>query len=224
MTRVAVLEVERCKPKRCNRMCFRFCPIVRSKIEAIRFDKEKAVIVESLCTGCGICVKKCPFKAISIVNLPDELEKDCSHRFGENTFKLFRLPTPSLGLVLGLLGQNGIGKTTALKILSGEVEPNLGNYEKPPDWNQVIQHFRGSTLQEYFQKMSEKKLKVSHKPQYVDRLPRAITGKVGDLLEKVDERKCLESLAEKLEIKQLWDRPLDVLSGGELLLGCQATA
>jgi ATP-binding cassette subfamily E protein 1 len=216
MTRVAVLEVERCKPKRCNKMCFRFCPIVRSKIEAIRFDKEKAVIVESLCTGCGICVKKCPFKAISIVNLPDELEKDCSHRFGENTFKLFRLPTPSLGLVLGLLGQNGIGKTTALKILSGEVEPNLGNYEKPPDWNQVIQHFRGSTLQEYFQKMSEKKLKVSHKPQYVDRLPRAITGKVGDLLEKVDERKCLESLAEKLEIKQLWDRPLDVLSGGEL--------
>ena len=73
MTRVAVLDADRCKTKRCNTMCYRFCPIVRSKIEAIRFEKGKAVIVESLCTGCGICVKKCPFKAISIVNLPDEL-------------------------------------------------------------------------------------------------------------------------------------------------------
>jgi len=216
MTRVAVLEADKCKPKRCNRMCFRFCPMVRSKIEAVRFEKDKAVIVESLCTGCGICVKKCPFKAISIVNLPDELEKDCSHRFGENTFKLFRLPTPSPGLVLGLLGQNGIGKTTALKVLAGEVKPNLGNYENPPGWSEIIQHFRGSTLQEYFQKMGEEKLRVSHKPQYVDRLPKAISGKVGELLEKVDERKCLSKIAEQLEIKQIWDRPLDVLSGGEL--------
>jgi ATP-binding cassette subfamily E protein 1 len=106
---------------------------VRSKIEAVRFENDRAVIVESLCTGCGICVKKCPFKALSIVNLPDELEKDCSYRFGENTFKLYRLPTPSPGLVLGLVGQNGIGKTTALKLLSGEIKINLGNYENPPD-------------------------------------------------------------------------------------------
>ena len=216
MTRVAVLDADRCKSKRCSRMCFRFCPIVRSKIEAVRFENEKAVIVESLCTGCGICVKKCPFKAISIVNLPDELEKDCSHRFGQNTFKLYRLPTPSPGLVLGLLGQNGIGKTTALKILSGEVKLNLGNCENPPEWNEIVQHFRGSTLQEYFQKMGEGKLRVSHKPQYVDKLPKVISGKVGELLEKVDERKNLGKIAEQLELKQLWDRPLAVLSGGEL--------
>lgn len=88
MTRVAVLDVDKCKPKHCNRLCHRFCPIVRTRIEAIRFENNKPVIVESLCTGCGICVKKCPFKAIFIVNLPDELEKDCSHRFGPNTFKL----------------------------------------------------------------------------------------------------------------------------------------
>jgi ATP-binding cassette subfamily E protein 1 len=189
---------------------------VRSKIEAVRFENDRAVIVESLCTGCGICVKKCPFKALSIVNLPDELEKDCSFRFGENTFKLYRLPTPSPGLVLGLLGQNGIGKTTALKLLSGEIKINLGNYENPPDWNQIFQHFRGSTLQEYFQKMAEGKLRISHKPQYVDKLPKAISGNVGELLEKVDERKTLDKIAEQLELKQVWNRPLDVLSGGEL--------
>jgi len=216
MTRVAVLDADRCKTKRCNAMCHRFCPIVRSKIEAIRFEKGKAVIVESLCTGCGICVKKCPFKAISIVNLPDELEKECSHRFGENTFKLFRLPTPSPGIVLGLLGQNGIGKSTTLRILSGEAKLNLGDYLKPPEWSEIVQHFRGSTLQDYFQRMGEGKLKVSHKPQYVDKIPKIVSGKVGDILEKVDERRNLDEVATQLELKQFFDRPLDVLSGGEL--------
>jgi len=174
------------------------------------------LVVETLCVGCGICVKKCPFDALSIINLPDELEEECSHRFGPNTFKLFRLPTPSSGVVLGLLGQNGIGKTTALKILSGEIKLNLGNYREPPDWPQLIQRFRGSTLQDYFQKLSDDKLRVLHKPQYVDKIPRVVSGKVGDLLEKVDERDKLGPLSEQLQLKTVWDRALGVLSGGEL--------
>ena len=190
--------------------------MVRSRVEAVRIEGNKAVISESLCSGCGICVKKCPFKAISIVNLPDELEKDCSQRFGQNAFKLFRLPTPSPGIVLGLLGQNGIGKTTTLKVLSGEFKPNLGDFEEPPEWSEVIQHYRGSTLQEYFQRMSGNSLKVSHKPQYVDKIPKAVSGEVSQLLEKVDERGALDTLAEELELKKIWDRKLDVLSGGEL--------
>lgn len=216
MARVAVLDQDRCKPKRCGRICYRFCPKVRSKIEAIRFDNKFPVIVEPLCLGCGICIKKCPFNALSIVNLPDELEGECSHRFGPNTFKLFRLPTPAPGVVLGLLGQNGIGKTTVIKILSGEIKPNLGNYENPPDWQELVRHFRGSILQEYFHKLSEKQLRVVHKPQYVDKIPQFFSGEVGELLEKVDERGKLESLREELQLKAVWNRTLDVLSGGEL--------
>jgi ATP-binding cassette subfamily E protein 1 len=216
MVRIAVLDEDRCKPKRCGRPCFRFCPPVRNKIEAIRFENDMPLIVEPLCVGCGICVKKCPFAALAIVNLPDELEEECSHRFGPNTFKLFRLPNPSSGVVLGLLGQNGIGKTTALKILSGEIKLNLGNYKNPPEWPQLIQHFRGSTLQEYFQKLSEDTLKILHKPQYVDKIPRVVSGRVGDLLEKVDERDKLDLLTEQLQLKAVWDRTLEVLSGGEL--------
>jgi ATP-binding cassette subfamily E protein 1 len=189
---------------------------VRSRIEAIRFEDDKPVIVESLCTGCGICVKKCPFKAISIVNLPDELEKECSHRFGANAFKLYRLPTPSPGTVLGLLGQNGIGKTTTLRILSGEVKLNLGNYDKPPDWDEITRHFRGSTLQDYFQRMADGNLRVSLKPQYVDKIPKVISGKVAEVLQKVDERRRLDKIAEQLKLQEVWNRPLDVLSGGEL--------
>lgn len=216
MVRVAVLDQDKCQPKRCSRTCYRFCPPVRNKIETIRFENDLPVIVEPLCVGCGICVRKCPFKALSIINLPDELEQECSHRFGPNTFKLFRLPIPSPGVVLGLIGQNGIGKTTVLKILSGELKLNLGKYSQPPDWPEIIQHYRGSTLQDYLQKLSQKQLKIVHKPQYVDKLPQAVKGKAGDLLKKVDERNAADRLTEQLQIGNILNRPLDVLSGGEL--------
>ena len=216
MVRVAVLDEDKCESKRCGRVCYRFCPPVRSKIETIRFENDQPVIVESLCVGCGICVRKCPFKALAIVNLPDELEGDCSHRFGANTFKLFRLPMPTPGSVLGLVGQNGIGKSTALKILSGEIKPNLGEYDQPPEWSGIIQHFRGSALQDYLQKLSEKRLRVVMKPQYVDKLPQAVSGKVGDLLKKTDERDVFEILTEQLQLDNILDRTLNVLSGGEL--------
>ncbi len=174
------------------------------------------MISEILCTGCGICVKKCPFKALSIVNVPEELKSECVHRFGPNTFKLFRLPVPSPGIVLGLIGQNGIGKSTALKILSGEIKPNLERYDNPPDWSSIIQYFRGSTLQTYFQKLSNGDLRVVHKPQYVDKIPRIVRGKVGEVLEHVNERGRLNEISERLQLKVVWDRTLDVLSGGEL--------
>ncbi|MEM2091791.1 MAG: ribosome biogenesis/translation initiation ATPase RLI [Candidatus Bathyarchaeia archaeon] len=214
--RIAVIDADKCKPARCDRVCYRFCPQVRSKVEAIRFENNRPIVSEVLCTGCGICVKKCPFKAISIVNVPEELKGECVHRFGPNTFKLFRLPVPSPGVVLGLIGENGIGKSTALKILSGEIKPNLERYDNPPDWPEIIRYFRGSTLQVYFQKLSDKSLKVVHKPQYVDRIPRVVKGKVGELLERIDERSMLSEVVERLQLKVIWDRTLDVLSGGEL--------
>ncbi len=216
MVRIAVIDEDRCKSKRCARECYRFCPKVRSKVEAIVFEEGRPKVVEALCVGCGICVKKCPYKALTIVNLPDELEAECSHRFGPNTFKLFRLPIPAQGIVLGLLGQNGIGKSTVIKILSGEIKLNLGRYDKPPDWAEIIAHYRGSTLQEYFLKLSQNNLKVAHKPQYVDKIPRVVSGKVYELLERLDERGKLKKVAEQLQLEPVWNRALDVLSGGEL--------
>ncbi|MEM4440184.1 MAG: 4Fe-4S binding protein, partial [Desulfurococcaceae archaeon] len=129
MVRVAVVDKDYCKPNRCTLECIRFCPVNRSrkkKAVDLTEDKSRAVIYEDVCVGCGICVKKCPFNAISIVNLPDELEKILVHRFGENTFKLYGLPTPRTGEVLGVIGQNGVGKTTSIKILSGQIKPNMG--------------------------------------------------------------------------------------------------
>jgi len=109
-----------------------------------------------------------------------------------------------------------VGKTTAIRILAGEIRPNLGDYESPPDWDTIIRHFRGSELQPYFEKLSTGELRIVHKPQNITRLPEVVKGVVGELLERVDERGVMRKLAEELELKKLWDRELKVLSGGEL--------
>ncbi|MEM4750657.1 MAG: 4Fe-4S binding protein, partial [Desulfurococcaceae archaeon] len=100
MVRVAVIDRDYCKPNKCNSECIRFCPVNRGrKKKAVELseDRTRAVIYEDVCVGCGICVKKCPFSAISIVNVPDELEKLLMHRYGENMFKLYGLPAPRAG-------------------------------------------------------------------------------------------------------------------------------
>lgn len=104
---------------------------------------KSAWISEELCIGCGICVKKCPFEAIQIINLPRSLTKETTHRYGPNSFKIHRLPTPRPNEVLGLVGTNGIGKSTALKVLAGKLKPNLGKYDAPPTWEEILRHFRG---------------------------------------------------------------------------------
>lgn len=93
-----------------------------------------------------MCIKRCPFDAIKIINLPKGLESQVTHRYGMNSFKLHRLPQPRANEVLGLVGQNGTGKSTALRILSGNMRPNLGKFDDAPDWKTVLKHFRGNEL------------------------------------------------------------------------------
>ncbi len=223
--RVAVVDKERCKPDKCTQECIRFCPMVRTRREAIRQDDEgKAFVSEFICSGCGICVKKCPYDALSIVNLPDELESEHLHRFGANSFTLYRIPKPRQGNVVGLLGRNGIGKSTLLKILSGELIPNFGKFDAPPTKEEVVEHYVGTPMHEYFEGVYSGGFKAIHKPQYVDKIPKVVKGKTGALLEKLDERGVLEEIVEDLELGHLLDRDLDVLSGGELQRVAIATA
>ena len=218
MLRVATLDKEHCKPDDCGIPCYRFCPEVLNRRYAIKFiaGQKKPIIDEDLCTGCGICIKKCPFDAISIVKLPQELEGECIHAFGVNEFKLFRLPIPRPGVLIGLVGRNGTGKSTALRILGGELQPNFGSLETKTDWDTVLTRYRGTLLHEYFSKISDHQLKVVHKPQHVDKLGEVLKGKIGSLLKKVNERGKLAELIEDLELKPLMDRDAKVLSGGEL--------
>ncbi|MGA9140157.1 MAG: ribosome biogenesis/translation initiation ATPase RLI [Methanocella sp.] len=213
--RIAILEKDRCQPRKCATECIKYCPKVRSGDETIvQGEDGKAVISEELCVGCGICIKKCPNQAIMIIGLPDKLADQLTHRYGENGFALYGLPEPSQGRVSGLLGQNGIGKTTAVRILSGQMMPNLGN--KKTTWEDVLKYYSGSELQEYLRNVTEKKVKVAQKPQYVDQLPKAVKGKVRDLLKKADERGVMDEMSAELGLTGLLDRELSELSGGEL--------
>merc|ERR1719206_1007615 len=207
-----------CKPKRCRQECKKSCPVVRMGklcIEVTSNDKI-ATISEELCIGCGICVKKCPFEAVTIINLPSNLERDTTHRYSANSFKLHRLPMPRPGEVLGLVGTNGIGKSTALKVLAGKLKPNLGRFTNPPDWEEILTYFRGSELQNYFTKILEDDLKAIIKPQYVDQIPKAVKGNVTTLLNKKDETETKDKYCEEFELNHVLDRNVDELSGGEL--------
>ncbi|KAF4663199.1 ATP-binding cassette sub- E member 1 [Perkinsus chesapeaki] len=216
--RIAIVSEDRCKPKKCQLECKKYCPVNRTGKFCVEVDRHAKVswISETLCIGCGICVKKCPFDAITIINLPKDLSGQTTHRYGPNTFKLHRLPMPRPGQVLGLVGTNGIGKSTALKILSGKLKPNLGRFDNPPDWNEILQYFRGSDLQNYFVKILEDKLKATIKPQYVDNIPKAVRGKVGETLARKDERHVVPELLKRLDLEHLVDREIKDLSGGEL--------
>jgi len=218
MTRIAIVNSDKCKPKRCRQECKKGCPVVRTGKLCIEVapSSKIASISEELCIGCGICVKKCPFEAIEIINLPSNLEAETTHRYSANSFKLHRLPTPRSGNVLGLVGTNGIGKTTALKILAGKLKPNLGIFSEPPDWTEILNYFRGSELQNYFTKILEDDLKAVMKPQYVDQIPRAVKGSVQFLLDKRDERKNQDDVCTDLDLMRVKNRNVEDLSGGEL--------
>jgi ATP-binding cassette subfamily E protein 1 len=215
--RIAVLLRDRCQPKRCSTECMHYCPPVRTGTETIAIgDSGKPVISEELCVGCGICVHKCPFEAIKIIGLPQELEGEIVHQFGKNSFRLYRLPVPRKGQVIGLLGPNGIGKTTAVSILSGQVVPNLGDFDSGGSWDKVLDKYSGTELRDYLEPLSAGSITTAMKPQYVDKLPAVHKGGVRELLEKVDGGSRLDEIAERLSISGVLSRSIGKLSGGEL--------
>ena len=219
MVRVAVVDRNYCKPSKCNLECIRFCPVNRSKKKKaidLSEDNTRAVIYEDTCIGCGICIKKCPFNAISIVNLPDEYEKFLVHRYGENMFKLYGLPSPRTGEILGIIGQNGAGKTTSIRILSGQLKPNLGRYSNPPEWDDVIRTFRGTEIQAYLSKLANNEIKAVVKPQYIEAARRILKGTVKELLLKADDRGLFKDIVVSLNMENVLDKKISELSGGEL--------
>jgi ATP-binding cassette, sub-family E, member 1 len=216
VARIAILLNDRCHPKECQWECQAYCPPVRMGQECIvEGPLGKPIISETLCIGCGICVHKCPFDAIKILNTPEASPDEIVHRYGYNGFRLYRLPVPPTQGITGLLGPNGTGKSSALRMLAGAEVPNLGDFAAPGAWPKVLEHYRGTALRAHFEKVAKGTLKTATKPQYVDRLAdlsvtvRAhVEGGGGDA----------ERALRDLHLVASADRPLSELSGGQLQL------
>jgi ATP-binding cassette subfamily E protein 1 len=255
MPRIAIVDKEKCKPTKCSKECIKRCPPQRSgkkvieiiDIEDIGFsksidssktivsivqnmeiDKNKiAKIVESQCIGCGQCIPACPFSAIKIVNVPEENPLDIVHRYGPNAFRLYKLPLMKKNSVIGLVGQNGIGKTTLVDILSNKFLPNFEQFIKPPTAQEIITRFRGSVMQTYLKDLYGNKLVFSIKEQKIKQM---IKGKQNfTVREYVYEQLSIGSITgstelnsdqlaklDVLSLTNLLENKLSTLSGGEL--------
>ncbi len=214
--RIAVLIEDRCKP---NSNAYDYLKKWAGSCggECIQVIGDKCKILESACPPCIVRAKHCPDDAVMIINLPAELETDMVHRYSLNGFRLFKLPTPSKDRVVGILGPNGMGKSTAINALSGRMVPNLGNFsDKNPDWGDIIDTLPRGELRDFLIAVKEQKITIALKPQNVDKIPKNIDGTVGELLSKVDQRGIFEEITVELGLNHLLDRDLKQLSGGEL--------
>ncbi len=215
--RVAVVDEDLCQSKKCGLECIKDCPVNINGEQCIVLPANKVALVsEELCIGCGICVKVCPFDAIDILNLSEELKADKVHQYGVNSFRLFRLPIVRRGQVVGLVGRNGVGKSTALRILAGQLVPNLGDYESEPTWDKFLAYLSGREMKEHFEKIADGELRVSLKPQAVYKLPEAWKRETKLLLERMDERGAIREVVEALNLEGTLGKLVPDLSGGEL--------
>ena len=109
-----------------------------------------------------------------------------------------------------------MGKSTVVNILSGNLKPNLGRYENPPEWDEILKYYSGTELKQHFEKIEQKKIRASIKPQQVYQITQAFDGTGKELLEKYDERGVSRELIKKLGLENSMEQSLKELSGGEL--------
>lgn len=241
LTRIAIIDKEKCKPTKCNFECGLICPQNRQgkncvelvDIEDITIsssNKKIAKINESICIGCGLCAKPpqnrgCPFGAVMIVNIPTEISGDVIMRYNENGFRLYRMPILKVGKVLGFIGQNGIGKSTIVNILSNKLKPNFEKFGASMNDQEIITKFRGTEMHKYMTKLYNDELVISSKPQHVDSLVKHLKQKkVDPIVRQYIQNRCkCDPMSEwylnvinTLDLDKILDSKVQTLSGGEL--------
>ncbi len=216
---IVIIDQEKIEPELARETVINYDPLNRAGKEGgfyIDENEELHINDEDVMEAHKMAVNKYPYEgAIKMVQLVFE-EGDQVHQFGENEFRLYGLPAPDKDSVVGILGENGLGKTVASKILSGKLKPNLGEYTNPPEWEKIQEKFRGTGLQNHVKKLAENNINSATKPQQVERIPEVFEGTVEEFLTRDGKPENFNELMEKFELKKLIDRPVENLSGGEL--------
>lgn len=248
MSRIAIVDPNKCKPDKCAKECIKRCPPQQNGKQVIDIedlqtanqsnilnltDKKKiAKIIEINCIGCNQCVKACPFNAIQIVNLPKENPFDIVHRYNPNGFRLYKLPILKQNTIIGIIGQNGVGKTTLIDILSNKFRPNFEQFDRAQSDKDIITRFRGTVLQDYLKDLYGNRLTFSIKDQNIKhKLPKEHMKVIDYMKTKlidIEQMKLTNNIHESyysLEIDKIIESNLHNLSGGELQrLLCWITA
>ena len=75
-------------------------------------------------------------------------------------------------------------------------------------------------IRQHFKEIADSKISSVLKPQYVDKLPKIIKGKIRQVLEKADNSGNFDSIVEKLGLEGILDKKIEkgTISGGELQL------
>lgn len=233
--RIAIINKNKCKPNKCNFECGLVCPINKQGKECIKLEdiedlgvkKKIATISEINCTGCTLCTKTrgCPFDAIMIVNIPTEIEADIIYRYGKNGFRLYRMPTLRQGHILGILGQNGIGKSTVVSILSNKMKPNFEKFDSNLTTDEIIKMFKGTEMHKYMTNLYNNKYKIVNKIQHVDKIVNLLQSKNLNptVIEYIDKKNeydksdlWYENVINTLELDKILNSNVISLSGGEL--------
>ena len=79
----------------------------------------------------------------------------------------------------------------------------MGNFAEPPEWREVLKHFRGNELQQFFTRMLEENMKALIKIQYVDSVAKQKNVNqaiVGRRLRNLDKKGIFDEAVEQLDL------------------------